>query len=174
MLFTGAVEVVPCPRCSLGLVQTQRSSSTCSETPPFLPENFPPFGMQFNPAAGRAHTAVPPAIAARKCPVAHRKDPARPLCWAQEVLEAPQHSSPSTPAALLTTATVKMNWELKGYTKGFSADVQTLSIILPVLCRKNSPTLHTRPKRKRLHYSHLAGSACRSLYVLSPAQGSLF
>lgn len=86
-----------------------------------------------------------------------------------DVQDSLQHSSPTTPGALvacqLTTASMKLNWELRGYTTDFSTDVQTLSIILPVLCRKNASTLHTRPKRKRLHYSHLAGSACRSSYI---------
>lgn len=95
-----------------------------------------------------------------------------------DVQDSPQHSSPATPRALmarqLKTASKKLNWELKGYTTGFSADVQTLSIILPVLCRKNAPTFRTGPKRKRLHYSHLAGSTWRSWGILSPAQGSFF
>lgn len=73
-------------------------------------------------------------------------------------------------ARQLTTASTKLNWELKGYATGFLAGVQTLSIVLPVLCRKNASTLHTSPERKRLHYSHLAGSVCRSPYILSPAQ----
>lgn len=84
-----------------------------------------------------------------------------------------QHNSLTTPRALmaqqLKTASKKLNWELKGYTTGFS-----LSIILPVLCRKNVSTLHRDPKRKCLRYSHLAGSAQRSLDILSPTQGSLF
>lgn len=72
----------------------------------------------------------------------------------------------------LTAADVDLNWKPKGYTTGFSAYVQTLGIILPVLCRANASTLHTRPKRKRLYYSHLAASARKSQYVLR--QGSPF
>ena len=139
--------------------------------------------MQFNPAAGKAHTVVPPGHSCYGIPPWLSAFTGRTLraCSAEcsrgtGCTRQPQRSSP-TPGALvacqLTTASMNLNWELKGYTMGFSADVQTLSIILPVLCRKNASILHTRPKRKRLHYSHLAGSACRSSYILSPVQGSL-
>lgn len=137
-----------------------------------------------NPAAGKAHTVPPGWSCCRISPwlsvltftgrtlrdgcAEHTRD--------TDVHSSAQHCSPTTPGALATcqlkAADVDLNWKTKGYTMGFSAYVQTLSIILPVLCRENASTLHTRPKRKRLYYSHLAASACRSRYILR--QGSPF
>jgi len=108
--------------------------------------------MQFNPAAGKAHTAVPPGHSCSTMPRGCLRSQEGPCVLALlsavavlDVHDSPQHSSATTPGASvacqLTAASMKLNWQLKGYTTGFSADVQTLSIILPVPCRKNAHEL---------------------------------
>lgn len=193
MFFILTVEVTPSLRCSHSLLKHRPQPGADPvwqfnvfwNTPGSSDKNSHPLGCSSTLQLEKDILLFRLAIAAteypRGCPHSQEGPYVLALLSAVGVLggqDSPQQSSPTTPGALvashLTTASVKLNWELKGYTTGFSADVQTLGIILPVLCRKNSSTLHTRPKRKRLHYSHLSGSACRSSYVLSPAQGSLF
>lgn len=83
------------------------------------------------------------------------------------------HSIPTAPGALdeLTTSSRKLSWELKGYTKRFSGQVQTLSTILPVLQERRNHSSY--PPLTYGHYSHLT-AAQGSSAALSSAQSSLF
>lgn len=150
--------------------QTQPGSSACPETLLLLWQNFPPSGMQFNPAAGKAHTVVAPGLSCYRIP------PWLPVLPggtpALQRMDRAAHSIPTAPGALeeLTTASRKLSWELKGYTTGSSAQVQTVSSFLFSKKRRNHSS---HPALTSGHYSHLA-AAQGSSAALSPAKGSLF
>lgn len=122
--------------------QTQPGSSACPETLLLLWQNFPPSGMQFNPAAGKAHTVVAPGLSCYRIP------PWLPVLPggtpALQRMDRAAHSIPTAPGALeeLTTASRKLSWELKGYTTGSSAQVQTVSSFL--FSKKEGTTPHTQ------------------------------
>lgn len=87
MFFIPTVEVPPSPCCSQSLrpEQTQPGSSAR----PAALTKFPPFGMHFSPAAGKAHTVVPPGQSCyRTPPCAPRRD----SCPAEEGQGSSQHS----------------------------------------------------------------------------------
>lgn len=127
--------------------------------------------MKLSPAAGKAHTVVPPG---QRC---YRIPPWLPVLPggtpALQRMDKTAHSIPTAPGALEGLATVsrKLSWELKAYTKHFSAQVQTLSTIVPALQESSNHSLY--PPLTSGHYSHLA-AAQGSSAALSPAQGSLF
>lgn len=64
--------------------------------------------------------------------------------WTRQLTAFPQHQELWEE---LTTASRKLSWELKGYTKHLSAQVQTLSTILPAL--------QERRNHSCTHHSHL-------------------
>lgn len=153
--------------------QTQPGSSACPETLLLLRQNFPPFGMQFNPAAGKAHTVVPPGQSCYRIP------PWLPVLPGGTLHSSPaedgqgnsQHSLHTRSLGGTDNSEQKAELGTKGLHNRLLSQVQTLSIILPVLQERRNHSSY--PSLTCGHYSHLA-AAQQSSAALGPARGSLF
>lgn len=128
--------------------------------------------MQFNPAAGKVHTVVPPGHSCcriapwlsvftgrtlRACSAECSRGTG---CTRQSTAQLSHHTR-SVSGTSIDNSKHEAEPGTKGLHNGLLSRCANTQHHPSCSLQKEPSTLHTRPKRKRLHYSHLAGSACR-------------